>query len=220
MTSDYLLDIYLRSLWVSVSGALIALILGLLGVALLFYFRCKSSSFVVSVINGISGVPPIVVGLVVYLLISRQGLLGGLGILYTTKAMILAQAILALPFIISLVYARMHEQIFFFDTFFDNFVTSRFQRFMVLLNEFWSFIFLTFILALLRLLGEVGAIIIVGGNIYNKTRVMTGSIAMELSQGNVSFAVELGVMLVVTMLFLSFARAVLDRLFSHSRRAV
>ena len=158
--------------------------------------RFAGKRFIVVMLNTLMGLPPVVVGLLIYLLLSRAGPLGSLGILFTPSAMIIAQTILIAPIIMGLarqiienVWTDYSEQLTSLG------ITKRSIIGALLLDAKFSLI--TIVLAATgRALSEVGSVMIVGGNIDGVTRVMTTAIALETSKGNLNFAIMLGIILI------------------------
>jgi tungstate transport system permease protein len=153
-----------------------------------------------ALLNALMGLPPVVVGLLVYLLLSRAGPLGPMGLLFTPTAMIIAQSIIVLPIIAALsrqTIADLHEE---YDEHLRSLGCSPLQSVATLLWD-GRFRLLTAIMAGFgRAIAEVGAVIIVGGNIQHATRVMTTTIALETSKGNLALALGLGLILVTLAL--------------------
>ena len=191
-----LLEIVWLSIKVSVSSLFIASVLGFPIGALLAIRPFRGRALVITIFNSMMGMPPVVVGLVVYLMLSSAGPLGVLGLLYTPSAMIIAQTILITPILIALsrqVVEPFHEE--YRDQLTSLGVRAS-RRVAVLLWEA-RFGLLTAVLAGFgRAIAEVGAVMIVGGNINHLTRVMTTAIALETSKGNLSLALALGLILV------------------------
>ncbi|MEO0945338.1 MAG: ABC transporter permease, partial [Pseudomonadota bacterium] len=153
--------------------------------------------------NALMGLPPVVVGLVVYLYLSRSGPLGFLGLLYTPTAMIIAQTILIAPIAIALARQTMDDLHSEYSEPFRALGLTRRQTVQTLIWE-GRFTLLTVALAGFgRAIAEVGAVMIVGGNIDNLTRVMTTSIALETSRGNLPLALALGLVLVTLALLVN-----------------
>ena len=149
------------------------------------------------VITSLMGLPPVVVGLVVYLLLSSAGALGPLQLLYTPAAMIIAQSVLVIPIIAALTRQAIEELHIEYREQFTLFGLSGRQILLTLLWE-GRYALLTALLAGFgRAIAEVGAVIIVGGNINHVTRVMTTTIALETSRGNLALALGLGIVLVL-----------------------
>ena len=191
-----LLEIVWLSIKVSISSLIIASVFGFPVGAFLAIKSFRGRALIVSIFNSMMGMPPVVVGLVVYLMLSSAGPLGVLGLLYTPSAMIIAQTILIMPILIALsrqVVEPLHEE--YRDQLTSLGVRGS-RRVAVLLWEA-RFGLLTAVLAGFgRAIAEVGAVMIVGGNINHLTRVMTTAIALETSKGNLSLALALGLILV------------------------
>ncbi len=200
---EALLEIVLLSLQVSLTAVLIATVIGLPLGAAVALFRFPGRGAVVVLLNAFMGLPPVVVGLVVYLALSRAGPLGELGLLFTPPAMIIAQTILVLPIVaalsrqtISEMWEEYHEQL-------RSLGSSRSRAVPTLL---WDarFRLVTGVLAGFgRASAEVGAVFIVGGNIDGVTRVMTTAIALETSKGDLGLALALGVILLMLIALLN-----------------
>jgi tungstate transport system permease protein len=192
-----LVGIVLLSLQVSVTAVLLAAAIGLPLGAALALARFPGRGMVIILVNSLMGLPPVVVGLVVYLLLSRSGPLGEFGLLFTPTAMIIAQCILVTPIVAALTrqtVADLHEE---YDEHLRSLGATRLQEIGTLLWD-GRFRLLTGILAGFgRAIAEVGAVLIVGGNILHSTRVMTTAIALETSRGNLALALGLGIVLVL-----------------------
>jgi len=208
--------IVLLSLGVSLSASACAFAIGApLGTALAIY-RFRGRSTLVVIVNALLGLPPVVVGLAVYLLLSRSGPLGSLGILFTPTAMIVAQCVLGTPIVIALAHRmavgewRAYGDAFLVDG------ASRLRTIAPLMSIGREGLLTAFLAAFGRAIAEVGAIIIVGGNIRGYTRTMTTAIALETSKGDLSLALALGIILIVlsmavSALSLFFGRALNSR---------
>ena len=202
--------IVLLSLRVSLSAVAIAAVIGLPLGAFLAVFRFPGRRVLVVAVNAMMGLPPVVVGLIVYLLLSRAGPLGVFGLLFTPAAMIVAQAILITPLIAALarqviedMWAEYEEQL--------RSLGAGPGRAIVTLLWDGRFSLLTALLAGIgRAVAEVGAVMIVGGNIDQVTRVMTTAIALETSKGNLALALGLGIILMVLALGLNAAAFVVN----------
>ena len=190
-----LAEIFWLSVKVSLTAVLIACAIGLPLGAVLAVQRFPGRCALISVINTLMGMPPVVVGLIVYLHLSRSGPLGWLGLLYTPTAMIIAQVILITPIIAALscqILEDLHED------YRDLFTSLVVPRRVAVLSYIYDarFSLLTVVLAGFgRAVSEVGAVIVVGGNIDHLTRVMTTTIALETSKGELELALALGVVL-------------------------
>ena len=188
------------SLYVSLTATLIACAIGLPLGALLAIGRFRGRGAALVVVNALMGLPPVVVGLIVYLHLSRAGPLGFLGLLYTPTAMIIAQVILITPIIAALsrqVLEDLHSE---YAEQFRSLCLTRWQAVETLL---WDARYALLTVALAgfgRDVAEVGAVMIVGGNIDHLTRVMTTAIALETSKGDLAMALALGMVLMVIAL--------------------
>jgi tungstate transport system permease protein len=154
--------------------------------------------------NTMMGLPPVVVGLIVYLLISRSGPFGWLGILYTPTAMIIAQMILIIPIIVSLTAQSIEEIHQEYKALFYSLVVPSHKAIIAYLFDARYLILTVMLAGFGRAISEVGAVIIVGGNIDHLTRVMTTTIALETSKGNLSLALALGIILLSIALITNF----------------
>jgi tungstate transport system permease protein len=183
------------SLRVTLTAVTIACLIGMPLGALLAVARFPGRGAAVVLVNALMGLPPVVVGLVVYLALSRSGPLGALGLLYTPTAMIVAQTILVTPIVAALTrqaVADLHGE---YDEYLRSLGASRLQTIGTLL---WDARFSLVTAALAgfgRASAEVGAVMIVGGNIAHVTRVMTTAIALETSRGELALALGLGIVL-------------------------
>ncbi len=191
-----MLEIVGLSLRVSLTAVLIAAVIGMPLGALLAVSRFPGRGAVLVVLNACMGLPPVVVGLLVYLLLSRAGPLGVLELLYTPTAMIIAQCVLVAPIIAALTRQTvedLHEE---YDEQLRSFGVGPLGYVATLLWD-GRFSLLTALLAGFgRASAEVGAVLIVGGNINHVTRVMTTTIALETSKGNLALALGLGAVLI------------------------
>jgi tungstate transport system permease protein len=203
--------IVLLSLSVSLTASACAFAIGApLGTALAVY-RFRGRGAVVVIVNALLGLPPVVVGLVVYLLLSRSGPLGSFGILFTPTAMVIAQCALGTPIVIALVHRSV---VGLWGAYGDALLVdgaSRLRAIPTLMLMGPEELLTAFLAAFGRAIAEVGAIIIVGGNILGYTRTMTTAIALETSKGNLSFALALGIILVVLSVAVSAASLSLGR---------
>ncbi len=195
-----LVEIIVLSLRVSLTAVLIAMLIGFPLGALTAVVRFPGRQAVAILLNALMGLPPVVVGLLVYMSISRAGPLGFLNLLYSPTAMIIAQAILVTPIVAALtrqVVEDMHRE---YDELFRSLCLPMHR---VILALIWDsrYSLLTVTLAGFgRAIAEVGAVIIVGGNIDHLTRVMTTAIALETSKGDLALALALGLILLVLAL--------------------
>ena len=164
-----------------------------------FYFR----KAIISIFFSLMGLPPVVVGLFVYLIFSRSGTLGWLGLLYSPTVMIIAQVIIITPIICCLTFQTIESLHLKYREFFLSFHIGKVKAIRAYIFDS-RFELVTVILAGFgRSISEVGAIIIVGGNIDHLTRVMTTAIALETSKGNLSLAMGLGIILLLIAVFVN-----------------
>lgn len=192
-----LLEIVLLSFQVNGMAVLVSCAIGLTLGALLAVYRFPGRAVTLVSLNALMGLPPVVVGLLVYMSLSNSGPLGVLGLLYTPTAMIIAQTILITPIIaaltrqsLELIYSEYHEQL-------RSLGVSKLQMAQTLLWD-GRYQLTTVVLAGFgRAVAEVGAVMIVGGNINHLTRIMTTAIALETSKGNLSLAMALGIILII-----------------------
>ena len=190
-----LFGIILLSLKVSGLALVIATALGLPLGALLGLRRFPGRDLAISVSNTFMGLPPVVVGLFVYLLLSRKGPLGFLGLLYSPSAMIIAQTILALPIVASLCRSAIVNVDPVIRQASRSLGATPQQETLTVIIEARYGILSAVIAAFGRVMAEVGSILILGGNIAGYTRVMTTTIALETDKGNFELALALGIIL-------------------------
>jgi tungstate transport system permease protein len=213
---DELAATVLLSLEVSLTASVFAFAIGApLGTALAVY-RFPGRGALVVIANSLLGLPPVVVGLSVYLLLSRSGPLGSFGLLFTPAAMMIAQTVLGTPIVVALVH---RVAVGLWRAFGDSLMVSgasRLRAIRPLMRMGREGLLTAFLAAFGRTIAEVGAIIIVGGNIRGYTRTMTTTIALETSRGDLSLALALGIILVVLSMAVSaaslfFGRSLIDR---------
>jgi len=198
-------EIVLLSLGVSLSAVAFATLLGLPLGAAIAVGRFPGRRAVIVLLNALMGLPPVVVGLVVYLLLSRAGPLGELGLLFTPGAMVIAQTILILPIIAALCRQSVEDA---WREYEEQLRSLGADGVGAAVTVLWDirFSLLTAVLAGLgRAAAEVGAVMIVGGNIDGVTRVMTTTIALETSKGDLPLALGLGIVLIAIVLALNAA---------------
>ena len=191
-----LYEIILLSLQVTISAVLIASLIGLPLGAWLAVNRFKFRRYVIAVLNALMGLPPVVVGLFVYMMLSRAGPLGGFGLLFSPTAMVIAQVIIITPLIASISHQTIRDLWAEYHDLLISMNASRLQRIKALLWDGKRALLTATLAGFGRAIGEVGAIIIVGGNIEHATRVLTTAIALETSKGNFAFAMGLGLVLI------------------------
>ena len=198
-----LMDMVLRSLAVSATACLLASVFGLLLGAWLAVSRFTGRGAVLTLLNTALALPSVVVGLVVYLLLSRSGPLGFLGWLFSFKAMVLAQSVLVLPVVMALVRQTIEDADRSHGEQFTSLGASPLKRSILLLWDERYALLTVLIAAFGRAISEVGAVMVVGGNIDGFTRVMTTSIALETSKGDLPMALALGMVLLGVVLLLN-----------------
>jgi tungstate transport system permease protein len=190
-----LFGIIMLSLKVSGSALAIATAIGLPAGALLGLKRFPGRDLAISLTNTFMGLPPVVVGLFVYLLLSRKGPLGFMGLLYSPSAMVVAQTILALPIITALCHSAIVNVDPIIRLSARTLGATPGQETIAVIREARYGILSAVIAAFGRVMAEVGSILIVGGNIAGYTRVMTTTIALETDKGNFELALALGIIL-------------------------
>jgi tungstate transport system permease protein len=200
-----LASIVVLSLKVSLSAVGLATLLALPIGAAIAVARFPGRRALIVLLNAMMGLPPVVVGLVVYLLLSRAGPLGELGLLFTPPAMVIAQTILILPIIAALARQAVEDAWIEYQEQLRSLGVSGIPAALTLLWDI-RYSLLTAVLAGLgRASAEVGAVMIVGGNIDGVTRVMTTTIALETSKGDLPLALSLGIILILLVLLLNAA---------------
>ena len=198
-----LMEIVALSLRVSLTAVAIALCIGMPLGAALAIGRFRGRFALTVVVNSFMAMPPVVVGLVVYLLLSRAGPFGVLGLLYTPAAMIIAQVLLITPIVVSLSRQTIVELDQEYADYFSSLAINRMNRVLTLLWEARFSLVTTCLAGFGRALSEVGAVMIVGGNIHHLTRVMTTAIALETSKGELELAMALGIVLMLIALLIN-----------------
>ncbi|MBZ9811603.1 MULTISPECIES: ABC transporter permease [unclassified Mesorhizobium] len=191
------------SLAVSLSAVAIAMVAGLPLGAIIALARFPGRSAIVVLLNGFMGLPPVVVGLTVYLLLSRSGPLGEFGLLFTPAAMVIAQALLVLPIIAALTRQTVED---LWREYREELTAMQVGPAGLVATLLWDgrFSLVTALLAGFgRAAAEVGTVMIVGGNIDGFTRTMTTAIALETSKGNLPLAMGLGLMLIFLILLIN-----------------
>lgn len=189
---DELLSILWLSLRVSGMAVLISSLVGIPCGVCLGLSQRRGKRFLTAVIYTGMALPPVVIGLVLYILLSRNGPLGFLEWLFTPMAMITAQSILALPFVIGITMSSVAAVPVEFSSQIKSLGASDWQRRWAILREARHGVLLAVAAAFGRSVSEVGAVLVVGGNIQGHTRVLTTAIVLETSQGNFEFALALG----------------------------
>lgn len=193
------------SLRVTLTAIVLAALIGMPLGALLAVSRFPGRSAAIVVINGLMGLPPVVAGLIVFLLLSRSGPLGSLGLLFTPSAMVVAQTLLALPIVVALTRGTVEE---LWTEYREHLTSLGLTGWRAVPTLLWDgrFALATGLLAGFgRASAEVGAVLIVGGNIANYTRTMTTAIALETSKGDLPLALGLGIVLMTLTIAINAA---------------
>ena len=208
-----LTEIVSLSLRVSGLSAFLALIIGLPLGALIATTRFYGRSAVIVIFNALLGLPPVVVGLSIYLLLSRNGVFGFADLLYSPAAMVIAQFTLVFPIAVALTISLLESLNREYGLFFASLRLSNISRIKALLVDGRAGLVTIMLACLGRAISEVGAIIIVGGNINHLTRMMTTAIALETSRGELALAMALGIILLMIALLINMVSQFLKRHF-------
>jgi tungstate transport system permease protein len=200
-----LVEVVLLSLRVSLSAVAVSALLGLPLGAAIAVGRFPGRRTVIVVLNALMGLPPVVVGLLVYLLLSRAGPLGPLGILFTPAAMVIAQSILILPIVAALSRQAIEDAWREYEEQLRSLGAGRMNAALTLLWDTRFSLLTTILAGFGRAAAEVGAVMIVGGNIDGVTRVMTTAIALETSKGDLPLALGLGMILIAIVIAVNAA---------------
>jgi tungstate transport system permease protein len=198
-----LLTVVWLSIKVSCLAVVIASAVALPLGAWLALARFPGRSAVIALLNGLMGLPPVVMGLLVYLMLSRAGPLGSLGLLFTPTAMIFAQTLLIFPIIAALVRQVIEDAWTEYADQFTSLRASRWQSMLALLVDTRLTLLTAVLAGFGRAAAEVGAVMIVGGNIDGVTRVMTTAIALETSRGDLPLAIALGLILIAIIVLIN-----------------
>ncbi|SDG30127.1 ABC transporter permease [Sulfitobacter delicatus] len=191
-----LFEIAGRSLYVTLTALAIACLISLPLAALIAVKRFRARRLVIAVLNALMGLPPVVVGLIVYVILSRSGPLGVLGVLFTPAAMIIAQVIIIVPLITSIAHQSIRDLWQEYHDLLISLNVTQSQKIRTLLWDSRRALLTAALAGFGRGIGEVGAIMIVGGNIDHATRVLTTAIALETGKGEFALALALGFVLI------------------------
>jgi tungstate transport system permease protein len=200
-----LVEIVALSLQVSLTAVLCAAVIGLPIGAALGVARFPGRQAVIVLLNALMGLPPVVAGLVIYLLLSRAGPLGELGLLFTPTAMVIAQTVLVTPIVAALTRQTVEDLHAEYAEQFRSLSVGPLRATATLLWDGRYSLFTGLLAGFGRAIAEVGAVIIVGGNINHVTRVMTTTIALETSKGNLELALGLGIILIALAVLVNAA---------------
>ena len=190
-----LIEIIGLSLRVTLTAVAVACVVGLPLGAVVGAFSFTGRTVATVILNALMGLPPVVVGLTVYLMLSAAGPLGPLGLLYTPTAMIIAQTVLVTPIVAALTRQVVEDLYREYAEQFSSLQVGPFDRVIALLWDARYSLLTVALAGFGRAVAEVGAVLIVGGNINHVTRMMTTTIALETSKGNLQLALALGVVL-------------------------
>ena len=204
-----LLEIVCRSLAISLAAVVLASAIGLPLGAAIAVWRFPGRSAVVVMLNALMALPPVFVGLMLYVILSRAGPLGFLGLLFTPTAMILAQCVLVLPIVAALSHRMLRDLYQSYREQLCSLGASLLQVAATLLWDARASLVTVVMAGFGRAIAEVGAVLIVGGNIAHATRVMTTTIALETSKGNLALALALGMVLVLVAIGVSATAAIM-----------
>jgi tungstate transport system permease protein len=214
-----LIEIVGLSLRVTLTAVATATIIGFPIGGILAVSRFPGSSALIAIMNALMGLPPVIAGLVVYLLLSASGPLGVLQLLYTPTAMIIAQAFLVLPIVATLTCRTCQDLL---EEYREQLHSLGASSAAIVQTLLWDgrYRLVTPVLAGIgRAIAEVGAVMIVGGNIDHVTRTMTTAIALETSKGNLTLAISLGIILLVIALAINIVLMWMGKLPSHFANA-
>lgn len=204
------------TLMVSLSALLIAVLLALPFAAWLSLSDDWFRRTCIVIVHSLMSFPPVLAGLLVYMFLSRRGPLGDLGLLFTPTAMIIAQVLLIFPIVCGLSEKVFRQQRNYFADVFFSLGIGRIQQAKTIIFEARYHVFSTLVSGLGRGLAEVGAVMIVGGNIAHHTRTITTSITLETSKGELVTAVSLGLILLIIALCLNVGLFMINRWLSQS----
>ena len=189
-------EVVLLSLYVSVLATIISSIISIYLSSYMAIENFSGKNTITLIFNSLMSLPPVVVGLILYIIFSSSGVLGFMDLLYSPQIMIIAQFIIITPIIISLSLKSLNDRYDLLDDYLFSLNASKNKIRRTIIYESRYDLLIIVITGLSRALSEVGAVIIVGGNIDNLTRVMTTSIVLETSRGELSLALSLGISLI------------------------
>ena len=191
-----LVEIALRSLHITFSALGLACLIAFPLAAILTLRRFRFRRTVIAILNALMGLPPVVVGLIVYVILSRSGPLGALGLLFTPWAMIIAQMIVIVPLIASIAHQSLRDLWHEYHDLLISMNVTQSQKMRTLMWDARRALLTAALAGFGRGIGEVGAIMIVGGNIDHATRVLTTAITLETGKGDFALALALGFVLI------------------------
>lgn len=200
-----LFEIILLSLQVTLSAVVIASLISMPLGAWLAVNRFRFRRITIAILNAMMGLPPVVVGLLVYIMLSRSGPFGVLNLLFTPTAMVIAQVIIITPLIASISHQAIRDLWAEYHDLLISLNTTKWQRMLTLIKDARRSLLTASLAGFGRAIGEVGAIMIVGGNIDHLTRVLTTAIALETGKGEFAFALALGFILIALAILVNLA---------------
>ena len=200
-----LIEISLRSLQVTLTALVVASLIAIPLGTVLAVQRFRYRRTVIALLNALMGLPPVVVGLIIYVLLSRAGPLGVLGLLFTPTAMIIAQVVIITPLIASVTHQAMRDLWADYHDLLISLSATKWQRIKTLMWDGRRTLLTAILAGFGRAIGEVGAIMIVGGNIDHATRVLTTAIALETGKGDFGLALGLGFVLIAIAIAVNLA---------------
>jgi len=204
-------EVTLRSLYITFSATILASIISI-PIALFMAFRTfPGKRIIINLVHTLYALPTVLIGLVVFLMLSRQGPFGFLGLLFTPGGMIIGQMLLVIPIIIGLTYSALIALDPIIKDTIISLGANYFQFMVSILKEIRFVVYATVAMAFGRAISEVGAAIMIGGNIKGYTRVLTTSIALETSMGNIELSMALGIILLLIALVLNFVMTSIRR---------
>ena len=201
--NEYYLNIVLTSLYVSIIATFLTALIFIPLSAIIAMNSFIFKNILMIIINSLLALPPVVIGLCLYIIFSRVGVFGEYDLLYTLSVMIIAQIILIIPIIMSLTIENTYNTYIEYRDYLKSVHSTKLSSMITILWESRSYLIMNVLVSLGRLLSEVGAVIIVGGNIENLTRTMTTGIVLETSKGELSIALSLGITLLIISLVLN-----------------
>jgi len=198
-----LYEIIILSLRVSLTALVIGSLLGLITGFLLAMTDFALKKLIIIILNSLMGIPPVVVGLIVYFLFARNGPLGVFELLYTPYAMIVAQCIIVFPIVSALSQELFEQNWRQYKDLFRVFNIPKLGIAIILIKHSYFIIITILMSAFGRAISEVGAVMVVGGNIEHYTRVMTTAITLQARMGNLEYALALGIILILITVFIN-----------------
>ncbi len=209
MAEEEIISITLRSIWISGSAALIAFFIGV-PLAYILAIR-RRVELISSIVESLVGIPTVVLGLLLYFLFSRSGPLGFLNLLYTPQAIIIGEAILVIPLIMSTSFRILRNALHIYGEFAIAMGATEVQKMILVFRESYLGLLASGIMGFSRAVGELGIALMIGGNIKDFTRVMTTAIALGVSKGEFESSLVLGSILVFIMIMTSIVLKIIGR---------